>query len=72
MVPDPGSMVRITVYDLSGRLVRTLVDEELPGGTYMAVWHGRDDTGKRMSSGVYFYRIEIGNYRVDRKMVRLK
>ena len=72
MVPDPGSMVRITVYDLSGRLVRTLVDEELPGGTYMAVWHGRDDTGKRMSSGVYFYRIEIGNYRVDRKMVMLK
>ncbi len=71
-VPSPGSPVRITVYDLSGRLVRTLVDDEMPGGTHMAVWHGRDDTGERMSSGVYFYRIEIGNYRVDRKMVMLK
>ncbi|MBD3366580.1 MAG: T9SS type A sorting domain-containing protein [Candidatus Eisenbacteria bacterium] len=71
-VPAPGEPVRITVYDLSGRLVRTLVDDAMPAGTHMAVWHGRDDRGKRMSSGVYFYRIEIGDYSVERKMVMLK
>jgi parallel beta-helix repeat protein len=71
-VPDPGNAVRITVYDLTGRVVRTLVEDELPAGNYVAVWHGLDDTGRRMSSGVYFYRIEIGDYRVERKMVMLK
>jgi len=71
-VPDPGRPVRIAVYDLAGRMVKALVDEEQSGGTYMTVWHGRDERGKRMSSGVYFYRIEIGDYRVERKMVMLK
>jgi len=72
MVPDPGSSVRITVYDLAGRVVRTLVDDDLPGGNYVATWHGRDDRGRQMTSGVYFYRLEIGDYRVERKMVMLK
>jgi C1A family cysteine protease/fibronectin type 3 domain-containing protein len=71
-VPQPGAEVRISVYDLRGRLVRTLVSEEKGAGEYMAVWRGRDDQGNGLSSGVYFYRIEIGDYRVDRKMILLK
>jgi hypothetical protein len=71
-VPPPGGPVRIEIYDLTGRTVRTLVDEEKGAGTYLAVWRGRDDHGRMLGSGVYFYRVEIGEYRVERKMVLLK
>jgi parallel beta-helix repeat protein len=71
-VPSPGGPVHLTVYDLRGRRVRTLVDEVKSGGEYLAVWRGRDDEGRELASGVYFYRMEIGDYQVERKMVLLK
>jgi hypothetical protein len=71
-VPAPGGRVRLTVYDLRGREVRTLVDEHKGAGEYLAVWRGRDNAGRELGSGVYFYRMEIGDYRVERKMVLLK
>jgi C1A family cysteine protease len=71
-VPSPGGEVRLTVYDLRGRRVRTLVDEWKGGGDYLAIWRGLDDAGREQSSGVYFYRMEIGDYQVERKMVLLK
>jgi len=71
-VPDRGGQVRLRIYDLRGRLVRTLVSEPKRGGDYLAVWHGRDDTGREMGSGVYFYRLEIGRETFQRKMVMLK
>jgi hypothetical protein len=71
-VPSTGGSVRLTVYDLRGRKVRTLVDEEKSGGEYVAIWQGRDDSGRELGSGVYFYRMEIGDYQVERKMVLLK
>jgi len=71
-VPSPGCAVRVAIYDLSGREVRVLVDEEQGRGSYLAVWRGLDDAGREVGSGVYFYRVEIGDYRVERKMVLLK
>ncbi len=71
-VASPGGSVRLTVYDLRGRKVRTLVDEEKGEGEYLVVWRGRDDAGRELGSGVYFYRMEIGDYQVERKMVLLK
>jgi C1A family cysteine protease len=72
VVPEPGGSVRLTVYDLRGRKVRTLVDGEKGPGEHVAIWGGRDDAGRDLASGVYFYRMEIGDYRVERKMVLLK
>jgi len=71
-VPSSGGSVLLTVYDLRGRKVRTLVDEEKSGGEYLAIWQGRDDAGRELGSGVYFYRMDIGEYQVERKMVLLK
>ncbi len=71
-VPAPGGRVVLTIYDLAGRLVRTLVDEERRPGAHAAIWHGRDDHGGELASGVYFYRLEIGEFRVGRTMVLLK
>ncbi len=52
--------VRIQVYDVNGRLVRSLVDEERGAQAHVATWDGRDSGGREVSSGVYFIRFEAG------------
>jgi hypothetical protein len=59
--------VSLAVYDAMGRFVDRLVDESQPAGEYVVDWDAR-----RMPSGVYFYRIEAGNFTETRKMVMLK
>jgi hypothetical protein len=63
--------VTLTVYDISGRLVRTLVSESLPAGRYVRAWDGRDAVGRSLAPGLYFYRIEAGTFLETRKAVRL-
>jgi hypothetical protein len=48
--------VRLEVYDMIGRKVRSLVDESKSAGYYRVVWNGRDETGRDVASGVYLYR----------------
>ena len=57
-----GAVQRITlrVYDVSGRLVATLVDENSAPGRYEATWRGLTDGGQPASSGIYFYRLTVG------------
>ena len=52
--------VRVTIYDVSGRPVVTLVDREEAAGPYGVEWNGTGADGARVSSGVYFVRIEAG------------
>lgn len=52
--------VRLSVFDLAGRLIRTLVDESMPLGNGEAVWDGRDSSGKEVGSGSYLARLEFG------------
>jgi hypothetical protein len=64
--------VRIAVYDVGGRLVRTLVDEVQKAGNHQAIWDGRDDHGKKLASGVYFVRYRAGGQAFERKAVLLR
>lgn len=66
------SRVRIEVFDLSGRLVRTLLDGEVAPGSHRALWNAMDDQGHTVGSGVYFYRMQAGSFESTRKMVLLK
>ena len=70
----PGaSNVRLTIYNFLGQSVRTLVDAEQTAGFYSVGWDGRDDSGVKMPSGVYIYRLEAGQQFVQiRKMILLK
>jgi hypothetical protein len=61
--------VSIGVYDLSGRLVTTLVNGRQPAGRHNVTWNRTDGTGNRVASGVYFYKFTSGNYRITRKLV---
>jgi hypothetical protein len=71
-LPAPAT-VSLTVHDVAGRKVATLVDSERKGaGRYGAHWDGRDDAGRRVASGVYFYRIDAGGYSDSGRMVFLR
>ncbi len=60
------------VYDVSGKLVRTLIDETLPAGAHDVEWDGRDGAGRRCASGIYFYRLRAGSFAETKKMVLLR
>jgi hypothetical protein len=64
--------IKLRVFDLSGSLVRTLVNAWREPGVYGEVWDGRGDDGKQLPSGVYFYRLETGDVVATRKMVLLR
>jgi len=67
----PGC-VNLRIYDVSGRLVRELVDETRPAARYEEVWDGLDGAGRHAASGMYFYRLDAGTFTQTRKMVLLK
>lgn len=61
----------LSIYDVRGHMVATLVDEYLTAGPYMFAWHGFDTAGRKASSGVYFAHLKIGGDLVDVKKVSL-
>ena len=64
--------VRISIYDVTGALVRQLVDEQMSSGQHEARWDGKSDRGTGVTSGVYFVRMMAGSYSEVRKIVMLK
>lgn len=58
-LPEAGP-VRLSVFDVAGRLVRTLVAQDMPRGNHEAVWEGRDASGREVGSGSYLARLEFG------------
>ena len=66
-----ASHVRLDIYDLLGRRVRTLTDARYPAGEHRAEWDRRTTEGSLAKPGLYFYRIEAGPYRERRRMVIL-
>ena len=70
-LPSSGN-VRLIVYNLLGREVRTLVSTVLAAGQHTINWDSRDNAGQAVASGVYFYRLEAGDHTMTRKMMLLK
>ena len=72
-----GTEVSIQIYDVSGRLVRSLDLGWQPVGSYMmpssaAYWDGRNAVGERVASGIYFYTLQTSDFAATRRMVILK
>ena len=64
--------VEIRIFDVSGRGVRHLVHGELGAARHSVIWNGFDDAGRRVVTGVYFYRLVTDDYSATRKMIVLK
>ena len=62
----------LRIYNVSGRLVRTLVNGTVPAGRGSVVWDGRDQQGERLASGVYFYRLESSDRSATKKSLLLR
>jgi hypothetical protein len=72
-VPEGGPRrVTIRIYDVTGALVRTLVDDSLPAGRYDREWDGRDGRGNLVGTGVYFCQLRHAGTTATRKLVLLK
>ncbi|MCD4690225.1 alpha amylase C-terminal domain-containing protein, partial [bacterium] len=70
-LPAPSRAV-LAIYDVRGRRVTTVVDADLPAGTSSHAWHGRDDAGRELPSGVYFARLTADAGSTHRKLVLLR
>jgi hypothetical protein len=71
-VASAGERVSIGVYDLAGRLVRTLADDVQSPGRHLVTWDGRDEQGTRMRAGVYFVHARIGDHARQVRVTFLK
>lgn len=67
-----SSPVKLAIYNTRGQLVKTLLDTDMPGGTHDLVWDGKDQQGRSVASGVYFYRMTLPNSVHSRKMLLIK
>lgn len=70
-IPHAGN-VTLKIYNIIGQLVKTLVNEQQSPGVYQVTWSGDDDSGRRVSNGVYFYQLQLDEERRIRKMTLLR
>ena len=66
-LPSSGR-TRVSIFDVAGRHIKTLVDEDLPAQTHRVIWTGEDDNGRGVAAGIYFYMVTNG---VDRSVGRM-
>ncbi len=64
--------VKLTIYDILGRAVITLVNDRVAAGSHAAIWDGRDRYGVAVASGVYIYRLQAGDFATTKKLIMLK
>jgi flagellar hook assembly protein FlgD len=67
-----NSMVTITIYDMLGRAINTIVNEVQEAGHQSIIWDGTNSSDNRVSSGVYIYQMEAGNFHSIKQMILLK
>ena len=70
-LPESAS-VRLAVYDIMGRRVASLVDQQMSPGTHRVTWSGHAEDGRRLSSGAYFYRLRAGDSVTTRRLTILR
>jgi flagellar hook assembly protein FlgD len=70
-LPKAGH-VTLLIFNSLGQEVRRLVDREQPAGYHFATWNGRDQQGKPVPTGVYHYRLQVGDFVSTKKMMMAK
>nr|MBC8527538.1 T9SS type A sorting domain-containing protein [Candidatus Cloacimonadota bacterium] len=70
-LPQRGR-VKLSIYNIRGQLVKTLVEEETSSGWHKVIWNGKDSSGKSVGMGVYLYKIKNGKFTSIKKMLLLR
>ncbi|RLC44772.1 MAG: hypothetical protein DRH57_08870, partial [Candidatus Cloacimonadota bacterium] len=66
------TQVEISIYNIRGEKVKTLVNDKENAGHHSVIWNGTDDRNRELSSGIYLYRIKIDGYCATKKMLLVK
>ena len=66
------SLVNVSIYDVVGRKIKSLVNQEQSAGSYSLQWDATNSVGEAIPAGMYIYTIQAGEYRSTKKMVLLK
>ena len=66
------AQVTLSIYDILGKQIKTLVNQSQDAGNKIAVWNGTDNLDRPVSTGVYLYQIQIGDFSQTWKMLLLK
>ncbi|MCF7810325.1 T9SS type A sorting domain-containing protein [bacterium] len=69
---EDAGMVSLTVFDINGRLIKSLVSERQTSGAYTVEWKGNNNSGQTVTAGLYFYHLSVDNGSQTRKMLLLK
>jgi flagellar hook assembly protein FlgD len=64
--------VKLVIFDLMGRRVRTLVEQTQPAGRYAVIWDGRNEHGEPVASGTFIYQLHAGSFVQNRKMALVR
>ncbi|PKM75038.1 MAG: hypothetical protein CVU92_03435 [Firmicutes bacterium HGW-Firmicutes-17] len=67
-----SDFVTIKIFDSIGKLIKNLINEEKQSGEYSVIFDGKNDAGQKVSSGVYFYQLQVGDFISNKKMILLK
>ncbi len=70
-LPQPGH-VQLSIFNLTGQLVRALVDSRYAAGNFSTKWNGLDDAGREVASGIYIYEMKIGTFSTARRLTLLR
>ena len=64
--------VKLTIYNSTGQEIRTLVNNSQSAGSHTVTWNGRNNFGQKVTSGIYLYRLDAGDFVNIKKMILLK
>lgn len=67
-----NSFIELAIYNVQGKIIKKLIDEELPPGTYSTIWNGTDNNGVKAASGIYYYIMKSDNYSERKTMILIK
>ncbi len=71
-LPDDKTDVELSVYNIKGQRVKTLVNDSFDSGTHSIIWNGTDSSSKKVGSGLYFYKLTTDNKSIIGKMIMMK
>ncbi|MDP8201093.1 MAG: M14 family zinc carboxypeptidase [Candidatus Tenebribacter burtonii] len=71
-IVESSTFVNLKIFNVKGQKVKTLVNEQLSSGFYTRIWDGKNDAGRFVTSGIYFYKMQNADYTKTRKMILLK
>lgn len=72
LTSEGSENTELAIYNLKGQVVKQLLNQKLSAGNHSCIWNGKDDNGKQVASGVYFYKLRSGSYTNTKKMLLLK